>query len=297
MNLRDLKYLTAVANLRHFGKAADACFVSQPTLSTQLKKLEDELNITLFERTNKQVILTEEGAVIVDAAKRVLHEASQLKELAKQFSDPLTGRFHLGLIPTISPYLLPTILPSLKKTLPHCEFYFYEEKTESCLSLLKTGELDAAILALPISVPGLEVTELFSEPFLLATANTHPLAKKSKINYSDLNEQSFLLLEEGHCLRDQVLAVCEQVRNQENAGYRATSLETLRAMVAAGMGITLLPKMATQNLPSQQSGVSIIPFPKPTPERTIVMVWRGMTAKRLCCDKIAKQIIQSNTAA
>lgn len=293
MNLRDLRYLITVAQLRHFGKAADACFVSQPTLSTQLKKLEEELDVILFERTNKQVILTEQGASIVEAAKRVLQEATHLKELAKQFSDPLSGRFHLGLIPTIAPYLLPTIVPGLKKVLPNCEFYFYEEKTESCLRRLKNGELDAAILALPVDVPGLEIKELFREPFLLATAPNHPFVKKSKFKYDDLHEQTFLLLEEGHCLREQVLAVCNAVRDQENQGYRATSLETLRAMVAANMGITLMPKMAIEHQPSKKPDVQFISFPAPIPERTIVMAWRGITAKRICCEKIANLIIHT----
>lgn len=289
MNIRDLKYLTAVAELRHFGKAAEACFVSQPTLSTQLKKLEDELGITVFERNNKNVMLTEVGKTIVEQAQKILREVDNLKDIAALATDPLSGPFRIGFIPTLGPYILPHIIPALKKAYPKCEFYLIEEKTDAILAGMKDGKLDAAVLALPIHDPNLVIEPLFTEPFLLAASKSHALKRRKTAKISDLESETLLLLEEGHCLRDQALEFCASHNIHEKTGFRATSLETLRYMVAAGSGVTLLPQLAIQT-PGVTSQLSITPFAKPAPHRDIAMIWRNYSPRIACCEAIAHTI-------
>ncbi|WP_040953697.1 LysR substrate-binding domain-containing protein, partial [Coxiella burnetii] len=205
MNIRDLKYLLAVADSAHFGKAAEKCFVSQPTLSAQLKKLEEELGVRLFERNNKRVLITPIGQIIAAQVRVILQEVEKLKVLAQNAQDPFAGVFHLGIIPTLGPYLLPIILEIFKKRLPKLNLVVYENKTENILHELQQGRLDAVILALPVSAPNLVVQELFCEPFYVALPKHHPLAKKKSVTLADLEKETLLLLEEGHCLREQAL--------------------------------------------------------------------------------------------
>ncbi|MCH9770587.1 MAG: LysR family transcriptional regulator, partial [Gammaproteobacteria bacterium] len=244
MNIRDLRYLVAVAEFKHFGKAAEHCYVSQPTLSMQLKKLEEELEVKLFERTNKQVLVTSIGTHVVAQAKKILAELDQLKSIAATAADPLAGEFRLGAIPTVAPYLLPQVLHDIKHELPKLELYIYENRTEDILKQLRQGLLDAIILALPIPAQGLTVTELYDEPFLVALSKKNPLSKEKQINLKELKSQNLLLLEEGHCLRNQALDVCQKVGAGETNEFRATSLPTLCQMVALDMGVTLLPELA-----------------------------------------------------
>ncbi|KZC34119.1 transcriptional regulator, partial [Rhodanobacter sp. FW510-R12] len=245
MNLRDLQYLVALAEHRHFGRAAEACFVSQPTLSTQIKKLEDELGVSLVERTPRKVLLTEVGRDIATRARDVLNEIEQIRGVARRTLDPESGTVRLGIFPTLGPYLLPHALPLVREAFPRLELLLVEEKTEVVLRMLREGKLDAGILALPLHEDSLHSEFLFEEPFLLAVSDAHPLAQhQGQLKLGDLSSQNLLLLEDGHCLRDQALEVCHLTGAGEHSGFRATSLETLRQMVAANVGITLLPVTA-----------------------------------------------------
>lgn len=284
MNLRDLKYLVAVAEHQHFGKAAKACFVSQPGLSMQLQKLEDELGVQLFERTNKKVMISPIGREIVARAKKVLQEAEALKQTAQTFQDPLAGDIKLGAFPTLAPYFLPHLVPQITKAMPKLNLFLIEEKTENLLTKLHDGELDGAFLALPLeNEQGLVAQPLFEDPFLLATPPNHPLARKKKVSADDISGNQLLLLEDGHCLRNQALDVCHLMGVGEHKGFRATSLETLRQMVIAGAGITLIPQMAA----IAHDGITYIPFEAPAPCRTIGLVWRQSSARHICLEKIA----------
>lgn len=286
MNLRDLNYLVALAEYRHFGKAAKACSVSQPTLSIQLKKLEHTLGLTLFERGQKKVLITASGLRIVEQAKQIGHAVDELKRLAKLAKDPFSAELRLGVIPSLCPYLLPHILPGIKQELPKLTLYLYEDKTENLLAQLNQGNLDAVVLALPVPHNRLYLRTLFKEPFFLIVPSSLSLQSK-KLHLKDLNQHNLLLLEEGHCLREQALAVCHKKSNlKERTNYRATSLETLRHMVGAGAGITLLPLLALEKQPL----IANIPLDSPVPERKIGMLWRKESALALCCKKIATQI-------
>ena len=288
MNLKDLKYLLAIAEYRHFGKAAKACSVSQPTLSIQLKKLEQTLGVQLFERGQKKVLITASGLSVVEQAKNVLSAMNELERLAKLSNDPFSGEVRLGLIPSLGPYLLPHILPIIKRELPKLTLYLYEAKTEELLTKLEQGSLDAIILALPVEHKGLIVQTLFKEPFFLAMPVSHSLHNSKELHLKDLNHDNLLLLEEGHCLRDQALeVVChEKSKLEERMNYRATSLETLRHMVASGAGITLLPLLALE----EQLLIVNKPFAAPIPERKIGMLWRKESALEPCCKKLATLI-------
>lgn len=288
MNLKDLKYLLALAEYRHFGKAAKACSVSQPTLSIQLKKLEQALGVQLFERGQKRVLITASGLSVVEQAKNVLSAVSELERLAKLASDPFSGELRLGLIPSLGPYLLPHILPIIKQQLPKLTLYLYEEKTETLLTQLQQGSLDAVILALPVQHQGLIMHTLFKEPFFLVMPASHSLHNAKELHLKDLNHDNLLLLEEGHCLRDQALEiVChEKSKLEEKTNYRATSLETLRHMVASGAGITLLPLLALEEQPL----IVNKPLAGPIPERKIGMLWRKASALEPCCKRLATLI-------
>jgi LysR family transcriptional regulator, hydrogen peroxide-inducible genes activator len=286
MNINALKYLLALAKYRHFGKAAKACSVSQPTLSIQLNRLEEELNVILFERAKKRVILTTAGRVIVDQVKVIMDEYNKLEQLAKATHDPLSAHFRLGLIPTLSPYLLPFILPVIKKALPKLELFLYEEKTDYLIEHLKMGELDAVVVALPITESGLlHIEFLFTEPFFLILPSNHPLKSEKKLSLDALDQDNLLLLEEGHCLREQALEVCHtKSALKEKPNYRATSLETLRHMVAAGTGISLLPLLALEEHPMVLNKALV----SPVPQRHIGMIWRKNSTLSICCKKLAE---------
>jgi LysR family hydrogen peroxide-inducible transcriptional activator len=305
MNLRDLQYLVALAEHRHFGRAADACFVSQPTLSTQIKKLEDELGVPLVERTPRKVLLTEVGRDIATRARDVLNEIEQIRGVARRTLDPESGTVRLGIFPTLGPYLLPHALPLVRAAFPRLELLLVEEKTEVVLRLLREGKLDAGILALPLHEDSLHTEFLFEEPFLLAVSGEHPLAhKQSQLKLADLSSQNLLLLEDGHCLRDQALEVCHMAGAGEHAGFRATSLETLRQMVAANVGITLLPVTAVKPPVAPVANLHLIEFKGHPPSRRIAMVWRKSSAmagflQRLAAifQRLPSDLLDAHTAA
>ncbi len=275
MNLQDLRYLVAIAEHRHFGRAAEACFVSQPTLSTQIRKLERELGVELVERNPRHVMLTETGERVVERARTILREEAAITEIARQAHDPEAGTIRLGLFPTLGPYLLPHVVPALHARFPRLELLLVEEKTEQVLDHLRDGSLDAGVLALPVHDDRLHVEPLFEEAFVLAVPAGHELADEDgPVPSSVLRGQSVLLLEDGHCLRDQALSVCHLAGASERGGFRATSLETLRQMVAAGVGMTLLPRLAVAPPVPAQPGVRVRPFLDPPPSRRIAMCWR-----------------------
>ncbi len=276
MNLRELEYLVAVADHRHFGRAAEATFVSQPTLSTQLKKLEQELGVTLVERSRSGVMLTPAGEAVVERARVVLRETADIRSIARHAADPSTATLRVGLFPTLGPYLLPHVVPNVRERLPKVELLLVEEKTEVVLQRLSDGALDVGVLALPINDERLHVEPLFTEDFLLAVPATHPLADhEGPVDVSVLAGEQVLLLEEGHCLRDQALSVCQVGGASERRGFRATSLETLRQMVAAGVGVTLLPELAVRPPVPEQRDIRLLRFSEPVPNRRIAMFWRS----------------------
>lgn len=278
MNLRDLRYLVALADHRHFGRAASASFVSQPTLSTQIKKLEEELGVPLFERAPRKVMLTPAGRDIAQRARQILTEVEQLKESARRQLDPEAGTVRLGIFPTLGPYLLPHVVPAIRARFPRLELLLAEEKTESILRMLREGTLDAGVLALPLHDEHLHIEPLFDEPFVLAVPDVHPLAGRRDVAMADLADQSLLLLEDGHCLRDQALDVCHFAGASERSGFRATSLETLRQMVAANVGITLLPTLAVKPPVAAVEHIRMLPFKGKPPTRRIAMAWRRSSA-------------------
>ncbi len=278
MNLRDLKYLVALADLRHFGRAAEACHVSQPTLSTQIRKLEEELGVTLIERAPRKVMLTSAGQDAVLRARRIVAEVEEMKESARRSHDPESGALRLGVFPTLGPYLLPHLVPQLRERFPQLELLLTEEKSDVLLQRLREGKLDAALLALPVHDEQMHAQFLFEEPFVLAVPAEHSLAGQQAMSMDALGEETLLLLEDGHCLRDQALDVCRLSGAQEKSGFRATSLETLRQMVAAGVGMTLLPALSVHEPIVQPAGVRLVPFHKPAPSRRIALVWRKSSA-------------------
>jgi LysR family hydrogen peroxide-inducible transcriptional activator len=288
--LRDLRYLVALAEHKHFGRAAEASFVSQPTLSTQVKKLEDELGVSLVERTPRKVLLTEVGREIAQRARDVLHEVDQIKAIARRTLDPESGTVRLGIFPTLGPYLLPHVIPRIRARFPRLELLLVEEKTEVVLRQLREGRLDAGVLALPIHDDQLHAEFLFEEPFVLAVPEHHELAKRKGLKLDDLSDQTLLLLEDGHCLRDQALEVCQLAGASEKSGFRATSLETLRQMVAANVGITLLPALSVQPPVAQSENVRLLPFRGDAPSRRIAMIWRKSSAMAGFLKKLADVI-------
>lgn len=278
MNLRDLRYLVAVADIGHFGRAAEACYVSQPTLSTQIRKLERDLGVELIERNPRQLVLTDAGRQIVAKARSVIAEADEIERIAERARDPEGGTLRVGLFPTLAPYLLPHIVPALHREFPKLELLLVEEKTDEVLTRMRDGRLDVGLLALPVTDTHFHAEPLFVEDFVLAVPADHPLAGSFEpVPTSVLATEPVLLLEEGHCLRDQALSVCQLAGGRERAGFRATSLETLRQMVASGVGITLLPSLATQPPVTPSPEVVIVALAAPVPQREIAMLWRPST--------------------
>lgn len=258
MNLRDLKYLIAVAETEHFGEAAAHCYVSQPTLSGQIKKLEQELGVTLFERTNRSVSITPIGAEIVRHAKLILEQADVIRQLAQAQRDPLAGALRVGAIPTVSPYLIPLILLPLKHRYPQMRLVLSEEITDMLTQRLLEHQIDVAILATEAVEPELEVMPLFEEPFWLAHPRDHEIYNKEEITRRDLSRLDLLLLADGHCLTRQVMEVCrlkEAAMDNEMADLRAASLETLLQLVGAGFGCTLVPALAVRGAWTTDSGI------------------------------------------
>lgn len=290
MNLRDLEYLVAVAEHRHFGRAAAACYVSQPTLSTQLKKLETELAVSLIERSPRQVLLTAAGEQVVARARAVLGEVDAIRGIARHARDPRAGRLRLGLFPTLAPYLLPHVVPNLRLRFPDLELFLVEEKSEVLLEQLRVGRLDAALLALPVADESLAAERLFREEFLLAVPAGHPLAGAGRVSIESLEREHLLLLADGHCLRDQALAVCRLAGAEEYAGFQATSLETLRHMVAAGVGVTLLPELSVRPPVAQAGSIRLLRFVDPAPYREIGLFWRQTSVYRDLLGEVARAL-------
>ena len=280
MTLRELRYLVAVAEEGQVARAAERCHVGQPTLSTQLKKLEDTLGVQLFERGPRGLKPTAAGAPIIAQARVVLEEAQKLRDLARATQDPMTGALRVGAIPTLGPYLLPHLLPAIRKTYPKLRLLLSESLTAQLLEALHRHTLDAALLALPVAREGLETMALFREPFELALPAGHRLAKKKRVAPQDLADENLLLLAEGHCLRDQALDVCGTAMRASREEVQATSLETLRQMVAAGIGCTLLPRLSTLGGARPDNRlIELRPFTLPEPTRLIALAWRARGAR------------------
>ncbi|MGH8495687.1 MAG: LysR substrate-binding domain-containing protein [Gammaproteobacteria bacterium] len=289
IKLQMLRYLVALADTRHFGRAAKRCFVSQPTLSTQIRKLETELGVPLIERRGRQAVLTDAGEEIVRRARGILGEIDQIVEIARHEQDPMVGRLRIGLIPTLGPYLLPHVLGELRERYPRLQLLLAERQTDPLLADVRAGKLDAGVLALPVDDEGLEVRALFEEPFLVALPPGHRLVDRKALNVEDLNGEELLLLEDGHCLRDQALEVCGRVGAHERQDFRATSLETLRQMVAAGGGVTLLPALAVETaVPNTR--LIVRPFTRPAPSRRIGAVWRKSSPRKPTLETVAAVI-------
>ncbi len=278
MNLRALQYLVALADVRHFSRAAERCHVSQPTLSTQVRKLEEELEVQLVERHPRQVMLTPVGEEIVRRARTLLGEMDAIRAVARQSRDPHSGTVRIGIFPTLAPYFLPHVVPGLRETFPRLTLRLYEEKTENVIHMLAEGKLDAGLLALPLNEEWLTSRTLFEEPFVLALPRNHPLAAREEIDMKDLADQELLLLEDGHCLRDQALEVCQLTGAHEKLDFHATSMETLRHMVAANAGITLMPTLSIKPPLASTDNLVTRPFKRPGPKRTVAMVWRKSSA-------------------
>ncbi len=274
MNLRELEYLIALEETHNFHQAAAKCFVSQPTLSGQLKKLEQELGVLLVDRQQRKMVMTDAGMAITQQAREVLKQVKLLKEMAKSFTDPRQAKIHLGLIPTIAPYLLPTIMPSIKQSYAQLRLWLYELQTAVLLEKLADAELELLILALPIDSHAFEQVDLFDEDFYLAVSSQHELAKKRQIALSELKDKELLLLEEGHCLRDHALDVCFLAGAREQDSFHATSLETLRHMIAENLGMSLFPAMAITSWKRPHQEIVYIPFQQPVPQRKIGMLYR-----------------------
>jgi len=279
LKLKDLRYLSALASTRHFGRAAAACFVSQPTLSAQLRKLEAYLGVQLIERQPRHVTLTEAGAAIASRAQQIIATSDEIVRLAQAWRDPLAGRLRVATLPTVGPYLLPQLMVHIRRSLPRLNLMLYEFQTAAMLEQLRAGGIDLGILALPVDLDGLESRPLYEEPFLLAVPESHRLATRRQVQIGELGEDTLLLLEDGHCLREQALAVCARSRAQERADFRATSLETLRQMVSAGAGVTLLPALACRGAYGAAAGLKLLSLVKPTPTRQIGALWRHSSAR------------------
>jgi LysR family hydrogen peroxide-inducible transcriptional activator len=273
LTLRQLQYAVAVADARSFRRAAELCHVSQPSLSAQLAQLEDVLGARLFERERRPVLLTPAGEQIIERARRILLDTDELVGAARRLSDPLAGALRIGVIPTISPYLLPEIVPSIRKAYSQLTALWVEDKTETLVASLASGKIDAAVLALEAPLGPLDHLVIARDPFVLAAPVGHPLAaEKGPARLSELGGATVLLLDDGHCLRDQALSFCSRARAHE-ADFRATSLSTLAQMVSAGAGVTLLPRLALP-LENRRARLGVRRFAEPAPHRTIALAWR-----------------------
>lgn len=287
--LRQLQYIVAVAEMMSFRRAAERCHVAQPSLSAQVADMEAALGVSLFERDRRGVLITTAGEELISRARRILVEADDLTESAHRFVDPLAGTLRIGVIPTIAPYLLPQIVPALRKAYPQLTFVWIEDKTDILVRSINHGELDSALLALEANIGDLEYMAIAVDPFVLATPKGHPLSRHSTpVTRNRLHGECILLLNDGHCFRDQVLEYCSGSKVVE-LGFRATSLPTLAQMVSSGAGITLLPNMAVPS-ETQRSQLSIRSFTRPAPFRTIVLGWRRRAALTETLRKIAETV-------
>jgi LysR family hydrogen peroxide-inducible transcriptional activator len=294
MTLTELRYIVAVSQKNHFGKAAQACFVSQPTLSIAVKKLEEELGVRLFERSSKNEIrITDIGQQIIDQAHVVLQQSQILSEIAQQGKDPLSGQFKLGVIYTIGPYLLPSLIPKLSENAPDLKLIIEENFTASLLQSLKQGALDAIIISYPFEEPGIETEALYEEPFIIALPKNHEWRNRETISTEDLASQDLMLLGSGHCFRDQVVKACPNCmsgNSELTRTFEGSSLETIRHMVAAGTGITVLPRTSIFSSQQNEAMIDIKPFKSPSPSRVVALAWRKHYPRQEAIDTIRKTI-------
>ncbi len=301
MTLTELKYIVAVARERHFGRAAEACFVSQPTLSVAIKKLEEELGVQLFERGNVEVAVTPVGEQIVEEAQSVIEQTNTIREIAQQGKDPLSGPLRVGVIYTIGPYLLPHLVRRMIEATPDMPLILQENFTTKLLESLRQGDLDVAILADPFPDTGLMTQGVYDEPFVVAVPKKHPWARRKSIASAELREQTMLLLGTGHCFRDHVLEVCpEMSRYSQSSGgiqktFEGSSLETIRHMVASGVGITVLPRTALPE-PRADSLLKYVPFQAPAPLRRVSLVWRKSYPRTPAIEALRQAILSAELA-
>ena len=297
MTLTELKYIVAVARHKHFGHAAEACYVAQPTLSVAIKKLEDELGVVIFERGGTEISMTPLGIQIVAQAELVLEQTAAIKEISKQNKDPLSGQLRLGIIYTIAPYLLPPMVKNMIEHVPQMPLILQENFTVRLLEMLRQGELDAAIMALPFPDHGLMVQPLYDEPFVVALPTHHPWAGRASINAQDLKSETMLLLGNGHCFRDQVLEVCPEMSRFSTAGdgiartFEGSSLETIRHMVASGIGITVLPQASVPEMQAKDGMLRYVPFSEPVPSRRVVIAWRKSFTRQPAIEAVRQAVL------
>jgi LysR family hydrogen peroxide-inducible transcriptional activator len=296
MTLTELKYIVAVAREKHFGHAAEACHVAQPTLSVAIKKLEDELGVILFERGGAEVSITAIGAQVVAQAERVLEQTAAIKELTKQNKDPLAGAMRLGIIYTVGPYLLPALIPRLIERVPQMPMILQENFTVRLLEALRLGDLDAVILALPLPDHGMSMAPLYDEPFMVAMPKNHAWAQRKSISAHELKSETIVLLGVDHCFRDQVLQMCPEMARFASTGngihrtFEGSSLESIRHMVASGLGLTVLPSSSIPNIHSPDELLRYVPLSAPVPSRRVVVVWRKSFTRKEAINAICNAV-------
>ncbi len=298
MTLTELRYIVAVSRERHFGRAAESCFVSQPTLSVAVKKLEDELGVVLFERGGGEITPTPIGARIVEQAMRVLEQADQISHIAAHGKDPLAGPLRVGAIFTIAPYLLPRVIPVLHRKAPQMPLLIEEDYTAKLAARLKNGELDVIVISLPFQEPGLAVQPVYEEPFVVALPAEHRWRDRKGIDAQELSRENLLLLGAGHCFRDQVLQVCPECQRSSATGslqrtLEGGSLETIRQMVATGAGITVLPCTSAGTSPGSDRLTVIRSFRKPVPVRQVALAWRRSFPRREAVETLRQAMLRS----
>ena len=289
MNLNELRYAVAVAQERNFRRAAERCFVTQPALSLAIQKLEEELGVQLFERSRTAVRVTEIGRRVIEQAQRVLEEAGRIPQIARQGSDQLIGPLKLGVIYTVGPYLLPELIPILHRKAPHMPLEVEENLTAQLDLLLRTGRIDVAIIALPFDVANVSLLPLYDEPFAVAVPTGHPWAKRAAIRPDELSSEKVLMLASGHCFSNQVAEACPELPRRGGEVLQGNSLETIRNMVASGLGITVLP--ASADMPRYRSPLlKVVPFKSPPPSRRIALAWRKSYAREKAIEVLAESI-------
>tara|TARA_R110002072_G_scaffold276793_1_gene438510 strand:- start:21 stop:917 length:897 start_codon:yes stop_codon:yes gene_type:complete len=288
--LRQLEYLVALAEHLNFRRAAESCYVTQPTLSNQLKELEGALGVQLFERDKRRVLATPAGELLTKRAREVLRGVADLVDQARAFNAPLSGPLRLGVIPTIAPYLLPNAMPRLRERFPELQLYLWEDHTDRLLARLAEGQLDLLLLAREAELGEVALLDLFRDSFLLAAPHDHPLAKRKRVRQADLDGERLVLLQEGHCLRAQALTLCSARGAGESREFQASSLSTLIQTVAAGSGITLLPKIALEVEGHPDRGLAFVPFSKPEPARTISLAWRRSSPREAEFRALGKEL-------
>jgi len=294
MTLNELKFVVAVAQERSFRRAAEKCFVTQPALSLGIKKLEQELDVIIFERSRSEVTPTEIGSQLIEQANIVLEQSNRLKEMAKLGTNPLEGMFKLGMIHSVGPYLLPEIIPILRKSVPNMPLEIEENLTANLEVQLKNGVIDAAVIALPFNVPGIQVQTLYDEDFSVVVPSNHHWANRKLIKAEELSDEKVLLLNSGHCFSNQVTQACPEL-SRKGEVLQGNSLETIRNMVASNLGITVLPASATVARYANPL-LKVIPFEKPVPTRRIAIAWRKSYVRPQAIEKLVEAIVEVNRA-